>query len=371
MLHDRRRGPGALTTDSDRTAGVSLSVREIMSIDDLAEDFWAKQVMPPHLTPARLRDLERDPRFAASYVEVRSQGRPLLALPSYFPQIDRWPDPAYDVAARLGIEPHPAASSFCLIGGRADLRSAVLEVENATSPLLDAAAECALRVSGQVAAREGRAPAVLYADAGSRLFRAASALGATRPTILAHRYSIPDVGSSACSYLSILSTGRRGMVRRDLRDLARARITARCVPWESIVAEAAPLIAGIHTAHDAPDLPQLALMRLRRRAQDPDVAGVAFGVWHSGQLSAATLGWVHGHTLELYEIGLAAQPGTDRGLRYLEVMFYAPLRFMWQNHLRTLDLALESGHPKKLRGAIEEPVVGFILPGRPDEPSTS
>jgi hypothetical protein len=112
-------------------------------------------------------------------------------------------------------------------------------------------------------------------------------------------------------------------------------------------------------------------MRLRRRSQDPDAASVAFGFWRSGQLSAVTLGWVHGHTLELYEVGLAAQPSADRGLRYLEVMFYAPLRFMWQNHLRTLDLALESGHPKKLRGAIGEPVVGFMLPGRPDEPSAS
>lgn len=357
-----------MTANRSGIADVSLSAREFTSIDDLAEDFRAKRVTPPHLTSARLRDLERDPRFAARYVEVRSQGLPVLALPSYYPQTDRWPDPAYDVTARLGIEPHLTASSFCLIGGHADLRCAALEIEDVSPLLLDAAAECALRISGQVAAREGRVAAALYTDTGSRLFRAASALGATQRTILGHRYSIPDVGSGAGSYLSMLSSSKRGMVRRDLRDLARAGITARYVSWDSVVAEAAPLVAEVHNAHDAPDLPQLALMRLRRRAQDPDVTGVAFGVWHSGQLSAVTLGWVHGRTLELYEVGLAAQPSVDRSLRYLEVMFYAPLRFMWQSHLRTLDLALESGRPKKLRGAIEEPVAGFILPGPPGRP---
>jgi hypothetical protein len=37
-------------------------------------------------------------------------------------------------------------------------------------------------------------------------------------------------------------------------------------------------------------------------------------------------------------------------MRYLEVMFYAPLRFMRSMAIRTLDLARESSHPKGLRG---------------------
>jgi hypothetical protein len=351
-----------LTSPGGCSAGTDFAARHVTSSDDLADVLWPQPPAPPHLTRGRLHDLEQDARFCVSYVEVAAYGRPVLALPCYSPCTDRWPDAAYDVSARLGLAPGLRADSFCLAGGRADFRCAALEARRAPPDVLDAAASTALRSACEAAGRDGRSTVLLYADADGRLCREAVALGTHDPyTVLAQRYVIPDVGSGLESYLSALGRSRRSVVRRDLRDLAASGIKARPQTWETVVTEAAPLIAGVHQAHGQRDLPALALARLRRRARDPDVSGVAFAVWLAGQLIAVTVGWVYGRTLELYEVGLAAQPAADRGLRYLEVMFYAPLRFMWREGLRTLDVALESGYPKRLRGAVGRPVVGLIL----------
>jgi hypothetical protein len=344
----------------------ALSVRLVASAAGLAAGLWPPRPAPPHLTRARLGDLERDARFTVSYAEVSAGGLPMLALPAYWPQQRHWPDAAYDAGALLGMTPGVPADSLCLVGGRADFRCAALEAADADPNLLDAAAELALGAIGRDAERARRNLALLYTPIGGRLQRAASRLWPDdRRGILGHRYLIPDVGTGLDSYLATLSAAKRSLVRRDLKSLAAAGIHAGHDTWGSVIKQAAPMVAGIHQAHGHTDLPALALARLKRRAADPDVLPVAF-VYRSGrELSAVTLGWAHGGALELYEVGLAPDPAADRGLRYLEVMFYAPLRFMWNNGLRTLDLALEAGHPKKLRGADELPVAGMILGRRP------
>jgi hypothetical protein len=344
----------------------ALTTRRVGSAADLAGGLWPRPPSPPYLTRARLGDLERDPRFSVSYTEVLAGSQPVLAVPAYSPRQRRWPDAAYDAGSLLGLGPGVVADSLCLVGGRADYRCPALEAPGKDGDLLDAAARLALRSIGQDARRDGRTAALLYADIDGRLFRAAAALGMSPGyEILGHRYHIPDVGPGLAQYLSTLSRGKRSMVRRDLRAIAQAGVLAQQDTWENVAVEAAPLVAGIHQVHGQTDLPALALARIRRRAGDPDVLAVAFALWSAGRLGAVTLGWVHGRTLELYEVGLAPQPDADRGLRYLEVMFYAPLRFMWRSGLRTLDLAMAAGHPKKLRGAVERPVAGTILGGAP------
>jgi|ERR1022692_166492 hypothetical protein len=340
----------------------AIDVACAASVAELHDSFWEHSGVSPHHTRMRLGDLERDPRFTTRYVAVRQGRHWLAAVPVYLPLSSRWPDPAYDVAAQLHL-PAAAPHTFLLIGGRADRRCGMLEVPRAAPSILDSAAIAAARTAHDMARSEGRLAALLYADDdGTRLLRAVQDLGSTQCALLGKRYVITDVGTDQRDYLAGLKSSRRSVVVRDLRDLAAAEICAVPADWEDVLPEAASLIAEIHRSYGEPDLPALARTRLRRRGQDPDAECIAFALWKAGRLQAVTLAWVYADVLELYEVGLTPGPAENRGLRYLEVMFYAPLRFMWQRGLRKLDLAMDAGRPKILRGAIGRDVLGVLLP---------
>jgi hypothetical protein len=330
-----------------------LKVNLVAATEELPSAVWS--AAGPHATRARLTDLERDPRFDTRFAVVSSDDKPVLALPIYSPKLARWTDPAYDVSDLL--ESAGAATDFCLLGGRADLHCHALLTECADERLTEAAAELAIRTAREAAA--GRRCALLYVE--GLLHQAAVSVGVASSAVLGHRYVMTDVGANLAEYLSGLGSTRRNLVRRDLRRLGERAIRAEVCEWSTVLDEAAPLVAAVKSRHRRPDLPALVHYRLGRRSLDPDVTCVAFAIRAAGRLAAVTLGWTYGSTLELYEIGLADASGEDRGLHYLEAMFYAPLRFMWSHGLRTLDLALESGHPKTLRGATGHPLAGLLL----------
>jgi hypothetical protein len=293
---------------------------------------------------------------------VNIRGNPVLALQIYGPRLARWTDPAYDVSALLESAADAPATGFWLLGGRADLRCDALRCEGADARQVDDAAEVAVRAARDAAAASGRRCALLYADAqDGLLYRAATSVGVAFSAILGQRYVITNVGASISEYLGGLGSTRRGVVRRDLRRLDELALRAEVCDWPAVLEEAAPLVAAVKARYRQADHPALVRHRLARRSLDPDLRCVAFATREGGRLTAVTMGWAYESTLELYEIGLASQPSADRGLHYLEVMFYAPLRFMWSHGLRTLDLALESAHPKTLRGAIGLPLAGLLL----------
>ena len=336
----------------------ALTVGFVTSADELPDDMWAAG--RPHATRARLTDLERDPRFDTLFALVRCHGDPVLALSAYSPRLSQWTDPAYDVASVLDLAAGADATDFCLLGGRADLRCEALRANGADERLADGAARLAIRAAQDAAAEAGRRCALLYVDDGL-LHRAAVSAGVVSSAIVGHRYVIADIGTDLAGYLRQLGASRRSLVRRDLRRLGDTGLQADMCAWADVLDEAVPLIAAVKAGHRQPDLPALIRYRLTRRSADPDVECVAFAIWQDGRLTAVTIGWVYGSVLELYEVGLPGEPAQDRGLRYLEVMFYAPLRYMWSRGLRTLDLALESGHPKTLRGATGHPLAGLVL----------
>lgn len=353
------REPRNRTVAADSAAGSGLSASLVASVDELPDAFWSAP--PPDATRARLAELARDPRFDSGYVTIARQGTPVLALPMYAPQRAEWPDPHYDVPALLGLADRAPATGFCLLGGRADLRCTLLRAAGTDPAQLADAATLAVGFARGAAARSRRRCALLYVDADGPLQQAARSVGVAGSAPLGERYVIPDVGAGLPEYLSLLGASRRGIVRRDLRKLDQLGLRAEAGDWSAVLDESAPLIARVKQQHQQADLPALVRYRLSRRALDPDVRCVAFSTRQDGRLTAVTTGWVYGSTLELYEVGLADEPAADRGLCYLEVMFYAPLRLMWSLGLRTLDLSLASARPKTLRGAEPRPLAGVLL----------
>jgi hypothetical protein len=222
-------------------------------------------------------DLELDPRFDSSFVQIAMRGDPVLALPMYAPQVSDWPDPNYDVPTLLGLADGTSATEFCLLGGRTDLRCTALLAHGADPRQLDDAATLAVGIARDTAARSRRYCAMLYVDADDVLLhRAATSVGVAGSAILGERYVIPDVGASIHGYLSRLGASRHGIVRHDLRKLGGIGLRADVCDWSAVLDEAAPLIAKVKAQHCQADLPALIHYRLSRRALDPDVQCVAF-----------------------------------------------------------------------------------------------
>ena len=309
-----------------------------------------------------LLDLEADPRFEVSWVCVGTRNRPLVALPLYRPETDRWPDEAYDPDRALGTGERSSPRDWVLGGGRADLTTGLLVHPGAPASALEAAAAAAVAAAAEEAAAHRRRLALLYVGAdGGLLLNAARRVGVEAEASQGSRFVVDDVGDSLASYLEKLPSRHRSVVRRDLRDLADARLVATPVPWIDVLDDACDLIAENHERHGEADHPKLVAQRLRRWLGDEGLDCVAFALRREGVLLAATLGWSYAHVLELYELGLSWELGDRRRLAYTEMLFYAPLRLAWERGLRTLDLALAGEPAKRLRGARAIPLYGLVV----------
>jgi hypothetical protein len=267
-------------------------------------------------------------------------------LPLYSPTVSTWPDQAYNSAAFFHTIGQSHATNWTLAGGRSDLTPAFLtrEFEGPSTTKL-AYARARARAD-----EHGRRLTSLYASKQTRhhLRDVATAF-----TEVANRAVIEDVGVDLQSYIGSLPSAKRGVVRRDLRDLKAAGLASKIEPWGGdLIAEAAPLVAAVHARHFEVDHTALIAERLRQWSYYPKTNCVAFTIRVASELIGASFAWTYGETLELYEMGLSYDLDDNlRHLAYLELMFYAPLRYAWRECLRSLDLAFESERPKRLRGA--------------------
>lgn len=333
------------------TAG---GIHVLGTAEELPEALLGGARARPEQTRHRLLDLERDPRFPVSYVALAEVGRLVAAVPVYEVRVDSWPAGPYDVGTILGTD--APASAWALLGGRADLSSGVL-MAAASDGDLEARA---LGVAADVARERGRRPALLYAD--ERLRTAAAAAGVVRSVEIGSRAVIEDVGSDLDAYLALLPARlRRRLVRPDLKEIERLGLRATVVRWEDVIDSVAPLVVEVARRHGAVDHRRLVQHRLRGWAANPDVEPVAFVVSHDGGLLGASLAWGYRNTLYVYELGLAPAAGRLRRTAYLELVFYAPLRYAWASGLRRIDLGLEGEEAKSRRGATLYPVYGIEL----------
>jgi len=339
-----------------------VEVEIVTTVDTLPPEMWAAENLRPQYSRRRLRDLEADRRFVTRYVMASQGSRVLAILPIYDPHLDRWPDPAYD-PSRYVANSSSSPRSWTLAGGRADRASAMLvSPQLSTSLSMNVARAIIVAACGHVHSN-GRCLAILHFGADSTpLYESVRDLPAAKAILISNRYVLDDIGRDLESYLGLLPQRHRGIVRRDLIAVASELCWAEPVGWGGIIEEASPLVWEIHKRYGQPDHPLLIADRLQRWETDPDCECIAFVIRRNGRLLGVTFGWIHGQVLELYEIGLAEELGPLRRLAYLELMFYAPLRFGWAHSMRSLDLAFESSRPKVLRGARLIPTYAAVLP---------
>lgn len=338
--------------------GAEWSTSLIDTWRDFPEDFLDRANRSPHRTRHRLASLERDPRFETQYVVASRDGSPIVAISLAWPRHASWPDADYDPSRQFGGS--RSANDYVLVGGRSDFRCETLTVLD-QSQLVSAGTLALLHRTAQVCSARGRRAVLMYSGDSSLLARAARSCPGTHDVEIAQRFSIDDVGGGWEDYLSRLDGRRRRVVRRDVRDIESAQMESRVTTWDEVLPWAPDSVAAVNSAY-GPSHPALVRRRLDTWSSDPDSEPVAFVCGRAGCApDAVSLGWIYDDTLELYEVGLPPVGSPDRLLRYLEVMFYAPLRMMWTRRLRRLDLALASGKTKTLRGAVGHSLLALQL----------
>jgi hypothetical protein len=103
--------------------------------------------------------------------------------------------------------------------------------------------------------------------------------------------------------------------------------------------------------HGEPEHAKLVRARLETWLANPEVETVAFEVKAGEAVVAVALAWRWRDLLQLYEVGLPPKGTPGRHVAYVESMIYAPLRHASRTGCTELTLAMESTHPKRVRGA--------------------
>src|SRR5579863_4653236 len=202
----------------------------------------------------RLRQRQLDGRWRVRYLRAVGGGSLKAAIPLYASRGKNWPDPAYDVATwSLPDQVHEAsaAQACLLVGGCADTRSS-LHVERGAmnvTGLRKLIAEAA-----RFAARQNRCLVFpyVYGDTKAALTEATS--NSIAWAVLCREAYLRGVNDVHWER----SQGSRiyGVLRRDRRLIAVARVEGSIQSWSEVENDASKLIAAHNNMKGRPDHPE-------------------------------------------------------------------------------------------------------------------
>lgn len=338
---------------------MTAQVEIVRSVADVDGSFWERAAVHPARTRHQLLSLEADRRFETRYHLVRRGNDVTVLLPAYSALTASWSDPAYDVGTVMSGEPSDARD-WVLIGGRSLVSSAPLVTDE--SPASDVAAAVACAAAD--ARERGRRCAAVDVGGDDVAFRAGMAdARMSRVVEVATRWDLPATGGLQDFLAAIPRARRRAMVQHDIAEAETHGLTAETEPYEDLIEEAAPLVAGTALRHGSPDDPDLVELRLAGWGSDTALTPVAWAVRaRSGDLLGASFGWcvptsaADPGTVDMHAIGV--REGIERrGLVYRELSIMAPLRRAWADGLARVALGLDHADSKRMRGAVGTPVL--------------
>ena len=308
------------------------------------------------LSPSRLR-LAQDARYTDLYVVATDAGGDLLAImPAYQSRVEQTPYREYDphlLTPGLAMARDPRG--WLLLGGRRDLCAGIAVRAGLPAPRAASIRAEVVSYAVEWAREAGLVALALYVrDREVDAFR--GVFGEAGLHIVAADATLPVVGTTDEGYLRSLTARRRAGIRRDWRRFAELGLVSQVAAVGDVIDAAADLVVNVKRRFDIPDHPRLVRLRLRKWAECGAGTCVAFAVRDvSGELIGVSFCCDDGSRLEHYEIGLT-DTSPARLAAYLEVGFYAPLRYAQAHRLSHIELGLDAPFPKRERGAIISPV---------------
>jgi uncharacterized protein len=306
-----------------------------------------------YLSHQWLRSIEADPSARAEYVLVRRQAKLVAASPLYDVKAEnndfyqparlvdgRWTGKYIIAGARRayanGLLVHPALD--------AGMRRQTIRA------LMDAIGE---RVQGSPA--QGALFLYLPTYSAREIQSAAGLVLAGDPLLTTAEAVISPTGNCMDDYLASFSPRRRRKFRHEMSVFQQAGYD---VAEESLSAcwdEAGVLLGNLQRRYGHLGSDERWKAALRRQADVLSERGVVFGCRDNGKLVAFCLAFPFGETLYVRLAGFDYQ-ALRGAFEYFNLIFYEPLRYLFQHGLRRLHLGRESYDAKVLRGATLAPL---------------
>ena len=301
---------------------------------------------------------ERDGRWRTRYLRGEQDGRLIAFVPCYEPRGDRWPDPAYDPGAwgLSGAGPAFPPERVLTVGGHGDLRTGFPVSAEARSPerlrpLIGALA--------RVAAEEDRGLSFPYVYESTRALISEACDDAAVWAPLGLEGHLRG-GVCRPDWADGLDRHQRRNLRKDRELIAEAKVRTTVHPWSEVADRAAELIARHNDRKGRFDHREFVLMRARNWDGCPGVEYLAFAA-RCGPVEGYVTACVWRDELDLHEIGLDGEPGTERKAAYLDLAVHAPLRYARARGLRSIRLGAAATAVKKGRGAVFDRLYGGVL----------
>jgi hypothetical protein len=305
-----------------------------------------------------LGSLERTPagRGRVRYLLVEDFEGLAAALPVYrYERPAR--NPLYDLP-RLFESVGPWTQAGSLVGGCAAGYANGVPVRGDLPPA-EAAAATALLLDGfsELAADDAVLAALPYLGeaAVERL------PGSPRPLLRCGAEVTLDVDWATFEeYERVLSSGRRGIVRRDLRRLREAGLRLATARLADRLEEVPRLLDVVQRRHGVPSDPT----QIRANLEGVLASGLGdqalvFEARRGGELVAACVAYEFRGTLYLRSVGLREE-GAPAGA-YFGVMFYAPIEHAIARGLTRIHLGTQSLRAKLLRGGVIAPLWSLLV----------
>jgi len=301
---------------------------------------------------------EQDGRWRTRYLTGVEGGRLLACVPCYTPRGARWPDQAYDPGGweLPGDAADFPADRMLTVGGHSDLRTGFPVGAAARDP---ASIRLLLRALARAAADEDRGLSFPYVYEPTRALIAQACDGAALWAPLGLEGHLRG-GVCRPDWADGLGRHHRRNLRKDAELIAAAKVRTALRPWAEVEEAAAELIARHNLGKGRFDHPEFVRLRARRWADCPGVEYFTF-VAESGPVTGYVTACVWREELDLHEIGLSGESGTERKAAYLELLIHAPLRFARERGLRSIRLGAAATAVKKGRGAVFDQLYGGVL----------
>jgi hypothetical protein len=307
------------------------------------------------LSRRRLEWLWKDSRWTDLLITVRNHGKLVGVLPCSFPRIPIWPDEEYNIGNLIAGQDYAPASA-CLLGGRCDVRASMLFDPGVPGPQRRLVAVCAVEAAASFAESNLRRCAALYVSAEEAELSAALRASGMTPYPAPPRSVIRWAAPTVDSYLGSLKASHRQVVRRDWRLRGSLGLRTTMVGWHDAVDDAAPLISEVLTRHGHQSHPSLVSMRLNRLGSILGKDGFALRSAAGGEALGYAFGWYERDQVTMYEIGVRPDPSPLHRCSYYDLLVHAPVAAACARGITALDLGLFAVTPKRLRGAVPEPM---------------
>jgi hypothetical protein len=335
---------------AELTVGVvsagDISTVEVDSLTSAAGMFFQR---------SRLEWAWEDSRWDDWLVAVRRSGRLVGLLPLSAPRLSRWPDELYNIGELTGdlaFQPR----TTCVLGGRTDVRASILLDGSLSSHGRELAAVRAVAAALEFARARGLRCAAAYVPACEEEFSAGLAQAGLKPRPAPRRSLIRWPEPTTTSYLAHLPASHREIVRRDWRKRDALGVTSSAVGWKDAIAPGAPLISAVLEKHGFQTHPTLVAMRLRRWLAILGDRAFALKTQGPGGCTGYVFGWHDRGRTVVYELGFQRNSKALDAITYAELLVYGPLAAACGQGISVLELGLYANEPKRLRGAIGQPV---------------